>query len=145
MSYSSARWSAPPTPSPASPGSQSLTYSELNQRANQLAHFLQQRGIGPGQRIGLFVERSLAMMVGLLGIQKSGAAYVPLDPSYPAERLRLTLDDAQVPVLLTQQSLSSSMPEHPGRSRLPRFRLGEDCPRAPRTPPAAPLPQTWCT
>ena len=91
---------------------QSLTYAELNQRANQLAHFLKQRGVGPGQRIGLFVERSLMMMVGLLGIQKSGAAYVPLDPSYPAERLRLTLDDAQVPVLLTQQSLSSSMPEH---------------------------------
>ncbi len=91
---------------------QSLTYAELNQRANQLAHFLKQRGVGPGQRIGLYVERSLMMMVGLLGIQKSGAAYVPLDPSYPAERLRLTLDDAQVPVLLTQQSLSSSMPEH---------------------------------
>ncbi len=91
---------------------QSLTYAELNQRANQLAHFLKQRGVGPGQRIGLFVERSLPMMVGLLGIQKSGAAYVPLDPSYPAERLRLTLDDAQVPVLLTQESLSSSMPEH---------------------------------
>ena len=90
----------------------SLSYAELNQRANQLAHFLKARGVGPGQRVGLFVERSLMMMVGLLGIQKSGAAYVPLDPSYPAERLRLTLDDAQVPVLVTQQSLSSSMPKH---------------------------------
>ncbi len=59
---------------------QSLSYAELNRRANQLAHFLKQRGVGPGQRVGLFVERSLAMMVGLLGIQKSGAAYVPLDP-----------------------------------------------------------------
>jgi len=87
----------------------SLTYAELNQRANQVAHFLKGRGVGPGQRVGIFVERSLLMMVGLLGIQKSGAAYVPLDPSYPAERLRLTLDDAQVPVLLTQESLSSSV------------------------------------
>ena len=97
-------------------GEESVTYGELNRRANQIAHFLQQRGVGAGQRVGLFVERSLAMMAGLLGIQKSGAAYVPLDPSYPAERLRLTLDDAQVPVLLTQQSLSSAlssfMPEH---------------------------------
>ena len=57
-----------------------LTYGELNERANQLAHYLKQRGVGPGQRVGIFVERSLAMMVGLLGIQKSGAAYVPLDP-----------------------------------------------------------------
>ena len=91
---------------------QQLSYGELNARANQVAHFLQSLGIGPGQRVGIFVERSLAMMVGLLGIQKSGAAYVPLDPSYPQERIRLTLDDAQVPVLLTQQSLVDSMPEH---------------------------------
>ncbi len=89
-----------------------ITYRSLNERANQVAHFLQKRGIGPGQRVGIFVERSLDMMVGLLGIQKSGAAYVPLDPAYPAERLRLTLEDAQVPVLLTQQSLLASMPEH---------------------------------
>ncbi|HEX8782811.1 MAG TPA: amino acid adenylation domain-containing protein, partial [Steroidobacteraceae bacterium] len=93
----------------------SLTYRELNRRANQLAHFLKKRGARPGQRVGLFIERSLAMMVGLLGIQKSGAAYVPLDPSYPAERLRLTLDDAQAPVLLTQQSLLSSLPEQPAQ------------------------------
>src|SRR5215469_7716683 len=93
-------------------GGESLTYWELNRRANQLAHFLKKRGARPGQRVGLFIERSLAMMVGLLGIQKSGAAYVPLDPSYPAERLRLTLDDAQAPVLVTQQSLVSSLPEH---------------------------------
>ncbi len=91
---------------------QQISYQALNQRANQVAHFLQKRGLGPGQRVGIFVERSLDMMVGLLGIQKSGAAYVPLDPAYPAERLRLTLEDAQVPLLLTQQSLLSSMPEH---------------------------------
>src|SRR5581483_6047013 len=91
---------------------QEISYSELNRKANQLAHSLQQHGARPGERIGIFVERSLAMMVGLLGIQKSGAAYVPLDPSYPAERLRLTLDDAQVPVLLTQQALLAALPEH---------------------------------
>ena len=62
--------------------------------------------------MGIFVERSLDMMVGLLGIQKSGAAYVPLDPYYPAERIRMVLEDAQVPVLLTQQALLPSMPEH---------------------------------
>ncbi|HEX8872059.1 MAG TPA: amino acid adenylation domain-containing protein, partial [Candidatus Acidoferrum sp.] len=91
---------------------QQISYSELNQKANQLAHYLQKRGARPGERIGIFVERSLEMMIGLLGIQKSGAAYVPLDPSYPAERLRLTLDDAQVKVLVTQESLLASMPEH---------------------------------
>ena len=89
-----------------------LTYGELNKRANQLAHYLKKRGVGPGQRVGIFVERSLDMMVGLLGIQKSGAAYVPLDPYYPAERIRMVLEDAQVPVLLTQQALLASMPEH---------------------------------
>jgi amino acid adenylation domain-containing protein len=89
-----------------------LSYRELDSKANQLAQALRKRGVGPGQRIGIFVERSLEMMVGLLGIQKSGAAYVPLDPAYPAERIRLTLEDAQVPVLLTQKSLTASLPEN---------------------------------
>ena len=89
-----------------------LTYEELNKRANQLAHYLKKRGVGPGQRVGIFVERSLDMMVGLLGIQKSGAAYVPLDPYYPAERIRTILDDAQVPILLTQQALLEALPPH---------------------------------
>jgi amino acid adenylation domain-containing protein/FkbH-like protein len=90
---------------------QQLTYRELNQRSNQLAHFLRKRGACPGQRIGIFVERSLDMMVGLLGIQKSGAAYVPLDPGYPPERIRLALEDAQAPLLITQQSLVAALPE----------------------------------
>jgi amino acid adenylation domain-containing protein/FkbH-like protein len=89
-----------------------ITYGELNHRANQLARALRKRGAGPGERVGIFVERSIEMMVGLLGIQKSGAAYVPLDPAYPAERIRLTLEDAQVPVLLTQSALRSQLPEH---------------------------------
>jgi amino acid adenylation domain-containing protein len=89
-----------------------ITYGELNQRANQLARALRKRGAGPGQRVGIFIERSIEMMVGLLAIQKSGAAYVPLDPAYPAERIRLTLEDAQVPVLVTQQSLRERLPDH---------------------------------
>jgi non-ribosomal peptide synthetase component F len=89
-----------------------ITYGELNSRANQLARALRKRGAGPGQRVGIFVERSIEMMVGLLGIQKSGAAYVPLDPAYPAERIRLTLEDAQVPVLITQESLQPLLPEN---------------------------------
>ena len=89
----------------------SLSYGELDAKANQLAHALRNRGVGPGQRVGIFVERSLEMMVGLLGIQKAGAAYVPLDPAYPAERIRLTLEDAQLRVLLTQQALVASLPE----------------------------------
>jgi amino acid adenylation domain-containing protein/FkbH-like protein len=87
-----------------------ITYLELNRRANQLAHALRRRGAGPGQRIGIFLERSIEMMVGLIGIQKSGAAYVPLDPAYPAERIRLTLEDAAVPVVITQDALLPKLP-----------------------------------
>jgi amino acid adenylation domain-containing protein len=91
-----------------------ISYGELNARANQLARALRRRGAGPGVRIGVFVERSLEMMVALLGIQKSGAAYVPLDPGYPAERIRLILEDAQPKVLVTQSSLTSVLPESTG-------------------------------
>jgi amino acid adenylation domain-containing protein len=100
------------TPGESAAGDRSLSYRELNAKANQLAHALRKRGAEPGQRVGIFVERSLGMMVGLLGIQKTGAAYVPLDPAYPAERIRLTLEDAQVAVLVTQQSLAASLPEN---------------------------------
>src|SRR5215469_3957018 len=86
-------------------GDQRLSYGELNRRANQLAHYLQARGVGPNVLVGLCIERSLDMMVGLLGILKAGGAYVPLDPTYPPERLIFMLGDAQVPVLVTQQHL----------------------------------------
>lgn len=89
-----------------------LTYAELNRRANQLAHHLQHLGVGPESLVGICVERSLEMIVGLLGILKAGAAYVPLDPSYPTERLALMLNDAYVRVLLTQQRLVETLPEH---------------------------------
>ncbi len=89
-----------------------LTYRELNGKANQLAHHLQQHGVGPGVLVGLCVERSLEMVVGLLGILKAGGAYVPLDPTYPPERIAFMLEDAQVPVLVTQQHLLTQLPAH---------------------------------
>ncbi|MBD1865329.1 MULTISPECIES: non-ribosomal peptide synthetase [Trichocoleus] len=88
---------------------QSLTYSELNQRANQLAHYLRSLGVRPEVLVGLCVERSLEMIVGILAILKAGAAYVPLDPSYPLERLAFMLHDAQVPVLVTMSSYEQQL------------------------------------
>ncbi|MBW4647068.1 MAG: amino acid adenylation domain-containing protein [Goleter apudmare HA4340-LM2] len=90
---------------------QYLSYRELNCRANQLAHYLQSQGVGKEVMVGIFVERSLFMIIGLLGILKAGAAYVPLDPTYPRDRLALMLADAQVPILLTQQHLVKDLPE----------------------------------
>ncbi|MEW5860344.1 MAG: amino acid adenylation domain-containing protein [Cyanobacteriota bacterium] len=91
---------------------QHLTYKQLNERANQLAHYLQNQGISTESLVGICVERSLEMMVGLIGILKAGGAYVPLDPSYPQERLSFMLSDAQMPVLLTQQHLVEKLPHH---------------------------------
>ncbi len=91
---------------------QQLTYHQLNCRANQLAHYLQSLDVGADVLVGLCVERSLETIVGILGILKAGGAYVPLDPEYPTERLRFMLEDAQVKVLLTQQQLVESIPQH---------------------------------
>jgi amino acid adenylation domain-containing protein len=91
---------------------QQLTYNELNCRANQLAHYLQSLGIKPDELVGICVERSLEMIVGLLGILKAGGAYVPLDPDYPIERISFMLEDSQVKVLVTQAKLVESIPEH---------------------------------
>ncbi|MBW4575235.1 MAG: amino acid adenylation domain-containing protein [Aphanothece sp. CMT-3BRIN-NPC111] len=91
---------------------QQLTYTQLNERANQLAQYLQNRGIGTEVLVGICVERSLEMLVGILGILKAGGAYVPLDPTYPQERLAFMLEDAQAPVLLTQQRLLETLPQH---------------------------------
>ncbi len=87
-----------------------LTYRELDRRANQLAHHLRGRGVGPDRLVALCAERSLEMVVGLLGILKAGGAYVPLDPEYPRERLEYMLADASAPVLLTQARLASGLP-----------------------------------
>ncbi|MDZ7993449.1 MAG: non-ribosomal peptide synthetase [Nostoc sp. EfeVER01] len=89
-----------------------ISYRELNQRANQLAHYLQSLGVGSEVLVGLCVERSLEMVVGVLGILKAGGAYVPLDYAYPEERLAFMLQDAQVSVLLTQEKLKSGLPNH---------------------------------
>ncbi len=86
---------------------QQLTYSELNARANQLAHFLQKRGVGPEALVALRVERSIEMIVGILGILKAGGAYLPLDPAYPLDRQQAILQDAQTKWLLTQNHLPS--------------------------------------
>ncbi|MCF2150076.1 amino acid adenylation domain-containing protein [Desmonostoc muscorum LEGE 12446] len=91
---------------------QHLTYHQLNCRANQLAHYLKSLGVKADVLVGICVERSLEMVVGLLGILKAGGAYLPLASDYPTERLRLMLEDAQVSVLLTQQKLLDRLPEH---------------------------------
>ncbi|HLK09514.1 MAG TPA: amino acid adenylation domain-containing protein, partial [Candidatus Angelobacter sp.] len=93
---------------------ESLTYRELDRRANAVANRLVSLGAGPEVLIGLCVERSLGMVVGILGILKAGAAYLPIDLSYPPERVAFMLEDAGVPVLLSQRSLEASLPKHQG-------------------------------
>lgn len=87
-----------------------LTYAALNRRANQVAHVLQRLGVGPETPVGVLLERSPELVIGLLGVLKAGGAYVPLDPTYPQERLAFILADAQVPIVLTQQRLLSRLP-----------------------------------
>jgi amino acid adenylation domain-containing protein len=86
-----------------------LTYRQLNDRANQLAHHLQKLGVGPDTLVGICLERSVEMVVGLLGILKAGGAYVPLDPGYPKERLAFMVNDSGAPVLLTHQGLRDQL------------------------------------
>jgi len=90
---------------------QRLTYRQLNEGANQLARTLRKLGVGPGTLVGICTERSLEMVIGLLGILKSGGAYVPLDPAYPKERIAFIADDARIAVLITQEDL---LPQFPG-------------------------------
>lgn len=88
---------------------QQLTYRQLNNRANQVAHYLQQLGVKPEMLVGICMERSLEMVIGLLAILKAGGAYLPLDPTYPQERLTFMLADTQITVLLIQQHLVSTL------------------------------------
>jgi amino acid adenylation domain-containing protein len=91
-------------------GSQ-LNYRELNEQANQLAHYLREKGVGPETLVALCVERSPAMLVGLLGILKSGGAYVPLDPGHPPERLEYMIEDSKAAIVLTESSLEHCLPK----------------------------------
>ena len=92
-------------------GDRRLTYGELNRRANQVARDLRQRGVGPEVLVGLYMERSLEMMVAILGILKAGGAYVPLDPAYPRERLAFMVADTRASILLTQEHLAPDFPD----------------------------------
>jgi amino acid adenylation domain-containing protein/FkbH-like protein len=96
-------------------GEHLLTYRELNSRANQLARYLQQLQVGPGVPVGLAVERSRDMVIGMLAILKAGGAYVPLDPTYPRERLAFMLADTAAPVVLTHQVLIGHLPPSTGK------------------------------
>ena len=93
---------------------QSLSYRELNQESNRLARYLAQRGIGPGSLVGVYLERSLEMMVTLMAVEKAGAAYVPIDPAYPAERIAFMLEDARPAVLVTEESLAGALRQAAG-------------------------------
>ena len=88
-----------------------LTYRQLNNRANKLANYLRSKGVGPEVLVGICVERSIEMVVGLLGIIKAGGAYVPLDPAYPQERLTYILEDSQVSILVTQKHIIEQIPK----------------------------------
>ncbi|WP_445261592.1 AMP-binding protein, partial [Pseudomonas sp. RL_105y_Pfl2_101] len=99
-------------------GEAALSYSQLNTRANQVAHRLLELGIRPDDRVAICADRSLDMVAGLLGILKAGAAYVPLDPDYPAERLAYMLENSAPRVVLTQRALQASLPATQARTLL---------------------------
>src|SRR5262249_60685484 len=94
---------------------ESLTYGALDARANQLAHHVRALGVGPEVVVALCIERSLEMLIGLLGILKAGGAYLPLDPGYPAERIAFMLEDTGAPVLVTRSSLLARLPAYQAR------------------------------
>jgi amino acid adenylation domain-containing protein len=119
----------------AAPGIE-LTYGELDRRANQIAHQLRELEVRPEDRVGLHVDRSPAMVVGLLGILKAGGAYVPLDPAYPVERLAGMLADSGAGVLVTEASLAVPLPVVPARV----LRLDADAGAIARQPECAPPP-----
>ncbi|HYJ85242.1 MAG TPA: AMP-binding protein [Pyrinomonadaceae bacterium] len=95
-------------------GDQQLTYRELNERANQLAHFLIRFGVGPNSLVGLCLRRTPEMIIGILGILKAGGAYVPMDPTSSTQRLGYMIEDANIFVLLTQSALLKKLPRHNG-------------------------------
>jgi amino acid adenylation domain-containing protein/FkbH-like protein len=96
-------------------GNHRITYRELNERANQLAHFLQKKGVGPETLVGMWIERSLEMVIGIIAILKAGGAYLPFDIAYPPERLAFMIDDAKPPIVLTQEKLIEQLPAQGAR------------------------------
>ncbi|MBO0741765.1 MAG: AMP-binding protein, partial [Hyphomicrobiaceae bacterium] len=115
-------------------GEQSLSYAELDARANQLAHHLRGRGVAPEGVVGLCLERSLELLVGLIGILKAGGAYLPLDPSYPRERLAFMLADAGAPLVITHGAVAERAPPAPDRTLL----IDRDWPAIAAQPTSAP-------
>jgi non-ribosomal peptide synthetase component F len=113
-----------------------LSYAALDAHANRLAHHLQSLGVGPETMVGLCVERSPEMVIGLLGILKAGGAYLPLDPNYPRERLAFMLADAGCPVLVTQSALLDWFPDDAAHRHV--VRLDADWPAIARRPDRAP-------
>ena len=95
---------------------QGLTYRELNRRANQVAHFLRKRGVGPDSLVGVSLKRSIELVVALLGVWKAGGAYIPLDPTYPSERLAFMVSDAKLETLLTDSGSKALFPGAVDRS-----------------------------
>lgn len=119
-------------------GRRQITYQDLDRRANQLANHLRTMGVGPDVLVGISIDRSIEMLVGLLGILKAGGAYVPLDPNYPRARLAFMVDDTAMPVIVTRGRLTPVLPEH--RARV--FLLDDDWPtiaRADSRGPDVPL------
>ena len=96
-------------------GAEALTYAELNRRANRLAHYLRALGVQPGDPVGLSIRRSAHMVVGMLGILKAGAGYVPLDPTFPMERLSFMLEDSAPEVILALSEAEDRLPARVGQ------------------------------
>ncbi|HEY0726768.1 MAG TPA: amino acid adenylation domain-containing protein, partial [Pyrinomonadaceae bacterium] len=106
-------------------GAEQVTYGELNRRANQLGHYLKSYGVGEETRVGIYIERSVEMIVAVLGVLKAGATYVPLELSYPEQRLLFMLDDADVQLVLSTEALEEKLPAH----RAPVVLLDSDWPQ----------------
>jgi amino acid adenylation domain-containing protein len=115
-------------------GAEQISYAELDRRANQLAHYLRRQGIGPETVVGVCLERSIGLILALLGILKAGGTYLPLDPDYPTERLRFMLDDTRAPLLIAKQATQARL-SHPAVQCLD---LDADWPQIAEESPSAP-------
>ena len=125
---------------------QQLTYQQLNNQANQLAHYLQSLGVGPEVFVGIYLERSLLMIVGLLAVIKAGGAYVPLDPDYPLQRLAYICEDSRINLLLTQETLLKTLPvEGEGVKAIALDRVSEELKaQSQENPVSAVQPENLC-